>query len=151
MGPNMEFFLVRIFPHSYWIRRDTKRHEGSLRVQSERGKIRTRKNSVFGHFSRSDILSNPWFTKLHKHKMSKFWTGENWYEGISTFKMRYVAFIIGKKDWLQIVRSDFPEVFWKKAVLKYFANFKGKHLCRSTFLLKLQAAAFLQVSYYILF
>ena len=31
--PNTEFILVRIFPHSDW--------------------IRTRKNSVFGHFSRS--------------------------------------------------------------------------------------------------
>ena len=27
----------------------------SLRIQSECGKIRTRKNSVFGHFSRSDV------------------------------------------------------------------------------------------------
>ena len=34
--PNTEFFLVRIFPHSDW--------------------IRTRKNSVFGHFSRSEIV-----------------------------------------------------------------------------------------------
>ena len=38
----------RIFPHSDWIRRV------SLRIQSECGKIRTRKNSVFGHFSRSE-------------------------------------------------------------------------------------------------
>ena len=35
----MEFFLVRIFPHSD-------------RIQSECRKIRTRKNSVSGHFSR---------------------------------------------------------------------------------------------------
>ena len=35
-GPNAEFFLVRIFPLSVRI-----------------GKIRTRKYSVFGHFSRS--------------------------------------------------------------------------------------------------
>ena len=32
---------------------DPKRYEVSLRIQSECGKIRTRKNSVFGHFSRS--------------------------------------------------------------------------------------------------
>ena len=44
--PNKEFFLVRIFPYSDWIR-------VSLRIQSKCGKIRTRKNSVFGHFSRS--------------------------------------------------------------------------------------------------
>ena len=49
------FFLVRIFPYLDWIWRDT---DGvSLRIQSECGKIRTRKNSVFGHFSRSR-----WFT-----------------------------------------------------------------------------------------
>ena len=47
--PNMKFFLVRIFPHSNWIRRDTK----YLPIQSECEKIRTRKNSVFEHFSRS--------------------------------------------------------------------------------------------------
>ena len=41
--PNAEFFLVRIFPHSVV----------SLRIQSECGKIRTRKNSESGHFSRS--------------------------------------------------------------------------------------------------
>ena len=41
--PDTEFFLVRIFPHSEWVRRD---------IQSECGKIRTRKNSVFEHFSR---------------------------------------------------------------------------------------------------
>ena len=39
--PNMKFFLVSIFSHLDWIR-----------------KIRTRKNSVFGHFSRSDPLKN---------------------------------------------------------------------------------------------
>ena len=41
VSPNKEFFLVRIFRHSDWIRGDT---------PSECGKIRTRKNSVFGHF-----------------------------------------------------------------------------------------------------
>ena len=44
--PNTEFFRVRIFPHSDWIRRDT-----ALRIQSECGKIRAWKNLVFGHFS----------------------------------------------------------------------------------------------------
>ena len=37
-------FLVRIFPHLDWIR-------VSVRIQSECRKIRTRNNSVFGHFS----------------------------------------------------------------------------------------------------
>ena len=61
--PNTELFLIRIFPHSNWIRRDTlyfpafglnrERYFVSLRIQSECGKIQTRNNSVFGHFSRS--------------------------------------------------------------------------------------------------
>ena len=48
--PNTEFFLVHIFPHSDWIQRDT---DAGKYGQSKCGKIRTRKNSVFGHFSRS--------------------------------------------------------------------------------------------------
>ena len=37
---------------------NTERSSVSLRIQSECGKIRTRKNSVFGHFSRSDSFSS---------------------------------------------------------------------------------------------
>ena len=44
--PNAELFLVRIFLYSDWIRRFT---PNSVRIR----KIRTRNNSVFGHFSRS--------------------------------------------------------------------------------------------------
>ena len=44
---NTELFLVRIFPHSDRIRRDSL----SLRIQSECGKIRTRKSTIFGHFT----------------------------------------------------------------------------------------------------
>ena len=43
---NTEFFLVRIFPHSDWIRRDTY----SVQMQ----KNTDQKNSVFGCFSRRD-------------------------------------------------------------------------------------------------
>ena len=34
-----------------------------------------------------------------------------------------------------------PEVFYKKAGLENFAKFTGKHLCKSLFLIKLQASA----------
>ena len=37
---------------------NTERYSVSLRIQSECGRIRSRKNSVFGHFSRSEIFSN---------------------------------------------------------------------------------------------
>ena len=47
--PNTEFFLVRIFRHSDWIRRDTV----SLCIHTECGKIRTRKKlrirTLFSH------------------------------------------------------------------------------------------------------
>ena len=52
---NTEFFLVRIF---FGLNTERYRVYGvSLRIQSECGKIRTRKNSVFGQFSRSETLS----------------------------------------------------------------------------------------------
>ena len=58
--PNTEFFLVFIFPHSV-----------SLCIQSEYRKIRTRKNSVFGHFSRSGVnagvVSKRFLSKLEEH------------------------------------------------------------------------------------
>ena len=37
---------------------NTERYEASVCIQSEYGKIRTRNNSVFGHFSRSDTHNN---------------------------------------------------------------------------------------------
>ena len=48
--PNTELFLFPIFLYSDWIRR-----VANLRIQPEYGKIRSRNNSVFGHFSRSVI------------------------------------------------------------------------------------------------
>ena len=42
-------------PHFPAFGLNTERYSVSLHIQSECGKIRTRKNSVFGHFSRSDI------------------------------------------------------------------------------------------------
>ena len=38
-------------------------------------------------------------------------------------------------------RSSRPEVFCKKGALKNLAKFTGKHLCRVSFLIKLQACA----------
>ena len=45
--PDIEFFLVLIFPCSDWIRRFTRIFPHLY------GKMRIRKNSVFGHFSRN--------------------------------------------------------------------------------------------------
>ena len=60
--PNTEFSLVRIFPHSDWIRR----YGISLRIQSECGKLRTRKNSVFGHSPHSVSRLTRWQEKKIK-------------------------------------------------------------------------------------
>ena len=53
--PNTEFFLVRICPHSDWIRRDP---EYLSVLSPNAGKYRPEKNYVFGHFSRSETLYN---------------------------------------------------------------------------------------------
>ena len=50
--------------------------------------------------------------------MSKSWFGQNWYSGISNFKMRYVAFITGKKVDLKLseaisLRCSGRMLFWK--------------------------------------
>ena len=37
------------------------------------------------------------------------------------------------------VQKQSPEVLYKKSVFKNFANFTGKHLCWSLFLIELQA------------
>ena len=45
-------------------------------------------------------------------------------------------------------RSNRPEVFCKKSVLRNFAKFTGKHLCQNLFLIKLQASGlFLQSNF----
>ena len=49
--PNTEFFLVRIYTGVFG--QNTEIYFVNLRIQSKYGKIRTRKNSVFEHFSRS--------------------------------------------------------------------------------------------------
>ena len=64
--PNTEFFLVRIFPCFPAFRLNTERYELSLRIRSKCGKIRTRKNSVFGHFSRNGSFNQYW--NYHTHR-----------------------------------------------------------------------------------
>ena len=44
---------------------NTERYKVSLRIQSECGEIRTRKNSVFGHFSRSGFSSFSFIMSFH--------------------------------------------------------------------------------------
>ena len=103
--PNTKFFLVRIFLYSDWIRKFT----GNLRIQSECKKIRTRKNSVFGHFSRSASRS-----KLET----------NW---LSTNVIKQI-FMVSSRGMLVNNRSSYQRCAIKKAVLKIFSIFTRKHL-----------------------
>ena len=71
------FSLVRVLPHSDWIRKDipclffpafwlnTERFGVSLRIQSECGKIRTRKTPNTGTFHAMFVLKM--FTKFHEN------------------------------------------------------------------------------------
>ena len=43
-------------------------------------------------------------------------------------------------------RSNHPEVFCEKGVLRNFGKFTGKHLCQNLFLIKLQACEFSEIS-----
>ena len=56
-------------------RLNTERYGVSLPIQSECGKIQTRKNSLFGHFSHSDKWTYHWCQKeLQKKRIGKFET-----------------------------------------------------------------------------
>ena len=51
--------------HFHAFRLNTERYGVSLRIQSEYRKMRTRNNSVFGHFSRSIYRQTKFFTLLY--------------------------------------------------------------------------------------
>ena len=58
--PNTEFFSGPFFP-AFGL--NTERYGVSLRIESECRKIRTRKNSVYGHFSRSVWSTEQYFSE----------------------------------------------------------------------------------------
>ena len=63
-----------------------------------------------------------------------------------------LAFCIFSRKFSANIRSSRPDVFCKKGVLKYFARFKGKHLCKSLFFNKgvgLRCAKFLRTPFFI--
>ena len=60
--PNTKFFLVCIFPHSDWIREIFR----ISRIQSQCGKIRTRKNFVLGHFTQILLLQKEYLSWIAK-------------------------------------------------------------------------------------
>ena len=54
----MSKYGVNSGPYFHTFGLDTERYGVSLRIQSEHGKIRTRNNTVFGHFSHSHVHQN---------------------------------------------------------------------------------------------
>ena len=87
--PNTEIFPVRIFPHLDWIRRFTV----NLRIQSKYRKIRTRNNSVLGHFSRSVLIIHM-IHRLNNYLVRSSWYGQrnpHWREIIDVHSTFYLA------------------------------------------------------------
>ena len=115
--PSTEFFLVRI--------------------QSESRKIRTRKNSVFGHFSRTVqyvIFFKTFPTAKIKVLKETFRTFSlNIYLRTFLRKQLMPSKFISGKTVTGRFRSSRPEVLYEKGVLRYFAKFSGKHLRHSLF------------------
>ena len=134
--PNTEFFLVRIFLYFDWIRRFT---EEIIWIQTKCSKIQSRKNSVFGHFSRSvkDIpshlinFSNSFLTMQLTCKFSIFCKGlslglrsdpnlmNSWRrcEFLSSILLLVTLFLRKKLDtWSQTVKaSNLRRVFFFKS------------------------------------
>ena len=56
-----------------------------------------------------------------------------------TFEIRVIFQKLRFIFHITLFQKQPPEVFYKKAVLKNFAIFTGKHMCWNLFLIKLQA------------
>ena len=128
---NTEVFLVRIFLYSDWIRRFTV----NLRIQSENRKIRTRNNSVSGHFSRSGRIYNPvkhlWWNVFAKIVTQLTFT---WSRLSLTSQKRFII-----DTWKSCKYAIWPETQTKMSchsgkkteketvIWKISENFLGKH------------------------
>ena len=87
-------FPVRIFLYSNWKRRFT---EKNLRIQSKFRKIRTSKNSVFGHFSRSVYF---WSTKW------PFWSKQLSSSRVGSTVLKIILYIIFRKKQQKLRRHN---------------------------------------------
>ena len=63
----------------YFLTFGVNKERASLRIHSKYGKIRTRKNSIFGHFSHSDIIAFTWKRSLWKSlSVIKLFSFQGW-------------------------------------------------------------------------
>ena len=86
---------------------NTEKYSVSLRIQFECGKIRTRKNSVFGHFHTVNISANNFFLKcliaINFNRLCRLFRG---------FVLIIVIFYLNKKGRRRICHFDYKrEVF----------------------------------------
>ena len=87
------------------------------------------------NFSAKQIKS-PNFNNIKKRpKLAKYFHYKSFYS--------LLIKLFGQKKFLSRGQRQLLEVFCKNDVLKNFSNFKGKSLCQSLFLMKLQASTFI--------
>ena len=113
----MENVPIRSFsrPYSSAFRLNKERYSVSLRIQSECGKIQTRKTP-----------NTDTFLAVF-HRIAK----TTWQCDTSEVKVSLVSIKFGSKQVLTSYRSMYPEVPCKKGVLKNFIKFTRKHLRQS--------------------
>ena len=112
---NTELFLVRIFLYSDWTQRDTSISPYLIRIKENTAK----NNSVFGHFSRSDVNSNKWKTEVLRQAT---FSGK----GISVTwcLARFSIICTIQKTWKTWRRVNFSATLLKVALLHgYFSHF----------------------------
>ena len=137
--PNTEFFLVRIF-------------------QSECGKIRTRKNSVFAHFSNSAIVIS-----ISRSNRSNMFFEIGVLNYFATFTGKHLCWSVLlkliKKRPIHVFSCEYCEIFnpfslcdplrrwWSQPTFEqqYHENCKSKHCLDATFL-KEYSISFLVIS-----
>ena len=102
--PSTEFFSDLYFPA---LGLNTDRYPVSLRIQSKCGEIWTRKNSVFGQFSRGELYNLP----------------------ITLMSNTIKGALSGLRQFL----ATKSRCSVRKGFLRNFAKFTGNHLCQSLF------------------
>ena len=135
-------------PYFPRFRLNTERNSLSIRIQSECGKIRTRKNSVFGHFSCSDKRTKDKYSKSfalsYNECQSEVWpifklfVSHNWglwdisycpymrilvrsYESKSRNKIRRKFLVVRERE-----RINCQVWVWRKIWVNVFKNGSGK-------------------------
>ena len=95
------------------------------RIQSKYGKIRTRKNSAFRHFSRIGHLCEWYFLTLSWRRLINQWIG------FYMIKASVMKGLSKTSAYLFQLRSRHPEVFCKKGALRNFTKFTELEVLRN--------------------